>query len=791
MFGLNDRRKQIDALRTRVEMIVARAPAAAGGLLRSAEALRERIGRLGAGFGFSVRAEQVQALADEVHELSELAALVREIDAGVQRLRAAETALLRDIAQLSADPAVRDWLAERSRGRDRLLAAALEVPDAPAARQMQEDLVRLDKHRRNARALLDKWGEALKKLNTIRAKGVTRELAGALPGLRSELLEGGPDKQGPTSDWVQRLQALLTPLREFQTRDKPPVIADAFLLVQRLDEWIRALDETRVPSAAGLTDAMLKQHRRELEAMTGEYWALSEEWEQHEDDAFHRIMERARALEARLLQLAGSIRGDAIEELERNRDAYTQFGSEAFSPDLAALFARLLDGNPDEPEAFRRWLADCLRANDEFAEALEGDRPGLEEMCKEHLSKTSEALAATRTLRLREDHRARLLELADEVQHANATRWPDATLNELIDALDSLRELARRAASLLADAREREAGVAALWQALRQRAERLLSLAESTRVAIADGDVLQVRAIAEQDPPDAAGLAELEAACEEQAETLHALEAGVLAQIRAAVMARLAAIRELGKELDADLSAGMLAPPAGFASLEQLEATAAALPEQEQGLRERLRTQVQRWLGRRPDLVSRLQAIAAEGLGVAERDTVQGVIRRLTGARQPGEAEVLAVEPIRRLGAGVRDADQQIARIDHENRLLDQRLAALQQRLLRFKEAFHDLNEYDIDALYERIWELTQPVPGVSLKRKARADQLEHAETLLDRLELHAVRLATAGFAEHWQRVANSDHEAVVELREQLRDPTFLPDVEQRKRLRALAEQKR
>ena len=107
-------------------------------------------------------------------------------------------------------------------------------------------------------------------------------------------------RDGAGSDWIDEIQGLLAPLRDYASRGRPVELKDLGALIQGLLRWRTALG-IDCPDCERLAD---------------QYTRKSQDWESYDLDTFNALRDRALAIERDLLARAQAQRGPWAADIE-------------------------------------------------------------------------------------------------------------------------------------------------------------------------------------------------------------------------------------------------------------------------------------------------------------------------------------------------------------------------------------------------------------------------------------------------------------------------------------------
>ena len=721
---------RLKELRKQLERLIGDLPPEARALVNEANALKTdidvRLGPLSLPVTARERADFESGMEGLKHRADTLQALRQEAAPVLQaeKVHAAEVAGF-------PDPGLRQVFADRSAERNAVLAAiGREESATDDARQEHLRIKHLDAGHKVDRAFFHRYVKARECLRGIRSEDRTRDLEEALPGLQRRFIE-----EGPSADLLTDLRSLLDPLDRFRQRPKPERIDEVYHQIRDIEEWINVLyeeDDNLTPGTA------VAGHQNELQSLTGDYWHLTGEWQNHDDEVFNGLFERAETLMRELTEQAEREYGHACKRLERNRKIYDQYGDPQFNPGLAEEMAALLVERPDTPYAYDNWRDRYRRAIQGFADALGGDTQQLLGIRDTVRGEIIDALTRIRELSLSKADNIDLVALDAELKDCGRDLSEEAPIEAVIDSLDLHRNLAERIDALAARASKQAGQLAADRQSVRDHASRLGELARALAVT----------------PPQSLDLRRTESttslelgyeALDRERAALAEVESDLLAECCSRLEQQLLELREVRTLLDDDLDLGDAELPAGGLStppttLEEAEILLAELEPARQRLLAALEQQLERLRSERKALLGRPVDSTRNQPG-SDHNLLEDLLQPLRDLDESRFSD--RRELVRRLRHLLHQAKRHTDKMEHAEKTIADLRRDVGDRLHTLSREFSEL---ELNAHHQRVASLIKKVDAASASREARLEQIQCADRLLRALERHAHRRAAHNF---------------------------------------------
>ncbi|HEX2835308.1 MAG TPA: molecular chaperone TorD family protein [Thermoanaerobaculia bacterium] len=647
---------------------------------------------------------------DRTRNVEQIASSLMRLIEDAERLEAEVRALSGDLRSLDTELSsyiegrCRDWLG--SLGQlgttcDRAAELAAEV----RVLAKTESAVRLH-------------GEAVRELREsariVDALGENRamSLMVRLPEFKKRLY-----KQGATNDWLEELRVAIAPLRVIADRvvDPPEELRSLSQALTDARSWSRRLGGEAQPEVERLEERNFRAADFEVEEV-------------------QELVAEANALRARLVLRANEMRGEKLSLFRAQMSDLRQACGP--QPALDALFDALETARADHPPLFRDWLAQAERFLESF-NAIAHTHIGVIEA---RLLETIDALG-------------RKLDVLDERPLSRQVRREVTVVRQDLSALpaaisseemllqlrrtavfeESIARLSRLADEELRDIDDQQQALSERNSALRyavQRAKRL-------RIEVIDFDP-RITALSQRSA--GISLEQRRDEVEQLSHELGAVEAHFISQCRDAVTSEGNSIRRLAKVLrqvgitppfsDADvLAEGTTLEAATIAILEARRRHDLSL--------HRARNAWKELEGRRELVQTEMAKLRLDDLGPADRQTAATLLQDLESA---GWRDVRGLpERIESLAVLLDGCTQLFERLLQEQRGARERQADLQKRLRRFIE--EQLGRF-CPELTDRVSALVYGIPENPRHWSAVHHQLDIAGELLDRIEVHAGRLA-------------------------------------------------
>lgn len=771
MFDLTHKKRDLKTLRDRVERLGVGLPQDALGPRRIYRALLADIDHdLGQWLRTPGSAE-CSALANRANDLERFCSAFAELCAQTTPVGREEDRVSADCWELE-DEVFKDWLAERSRLRSRLIAClgldAGELSDLIVAAEQLDHLRQIQAEDRRLLALLS---EAQKRLRPAPDAPRARPLAEGLAALKVAILEHKAKLDG---DWETRLESWLEPLRAFHQRDRPPSIDELGEVLRRMEDWLQVLGK-------GASDARHADMENRLWGINRRTWILVEHWQAHEDDKASRLLHDAQELELELIARAQELRDGLMRDLMRARAIFGQFADRERAPQLLATLARLTGETPENPRALLDWRNAAFDALDDLEAAIGGYRPQIEEKCAQLVQETEGALDGLSTRILDQPARSEALDLRRAL--ADLTKEPFHTLlaRDLAEAIGRLESLTKQASMLERRSAEDLRALEAELESIADRTRRLERLAGLLGLPVPDctGELKQGSNVT------AANLEALRGELERRCEVAAGVEREILEPCWTVLDADLSRLGQILALLDPDLAPEPLLPALLHIDLAEAEQVQAALPELCRKAEDALAAQVLRLRDRRTAVLAHPAAI--DSRPGADGDALMQTISALRHWREPIPGNQLDLA--RSLTLLVTRAEQQLAKLDEAANDLAEQRSKLRARLT----AIHD-EVFELAAqqhMLDRIATLIADVPSVVVEHHQATDQIFLARSWLTLLERHAANCAGSGLQRDLETLDRTSPVAALELRAEIgSDLRHRPPRNLRERARSLARQR-
>ncbi len=671
------------------------------------------------------RHQEVVALEEKLAILTAAGPWLVKLFAGVSRV-------LSKIRQLenrvkSGNEKLASWIA----GRCTDWEAALEQihhtvprpPDVARATKDLEDVERtVDLHDDSLRLI----SRATDALDALAGHGLDlegAELSADLPAIVQRLLE-----EGPTRSFIDDLEGRVRPLerlRDDQPTSPPNEYTSARKSMDLIERWVRRLREI---------DQWPEEETVEFDELELKIRRFGQAWKQRAPEEAEELQAEADDLLGRIEHHTAVARSDTLDDLLRQVHHLTQICGTV--PEIQEEIKELKGRTVELADDHLAWWSDLETTRRRFLAEAENHRGQLEKRLAErqdHLEtvlKELEGLSTTRRMRARlPDLRARILGLA-------RSSGPEQLLRDLHD-VDRIEEALAELRKDMTQASE-ELGVR-----VRALAEENRTLCREARAAGISARELgeQIRALAEQgetgsleDRVAAVGSLEAELAsaraafviaCRNRVEELVA-EAGRLREaLEEAAVPLPDALGSEAPDLDVDVEAAAGAVSVAADQLESLRAASA--------------TALCDLRSRGEELLATLERLDLDALRPGDREVATSLTGALSEALPSDDPE--PIRDIQRLTAPIREVEAFLSRLARREQEARRRLKRLTQGFDRFQaEGFH----LRAPALSDRLEGLIRGIPENPRRWDAVHDQLDRAETLLARLELHGRHLMAA-----------------------------------------------
>lgn len=721
-----------------------------------------------------VRKDEIQHRAEEVTRLEQaaphLVTLFAQADSARQKIRDLRLRLGR-----SRNAGDYGWIEERCVSWEaalKTLGATLPRPSEVARARGTAAAIEasVDLHD-DALEWLEKGRQVLRGLaeHGLELEGATLEAD--LPGVAEAFRSDGPSRKA-LDELASEVRTLEDRLSR-QPQEAPVEYTDAARVLDRVEEWHHALE----PLAQLKEDevAALRDLRDRLET-------ARRMWRRQDPEDADAVLVEARDLLERAGEAARSRRAEALHELRQQVRTLSQV---AGSAEAEQEVANLENRDSARPQDHSSWWVELERTWTGFLSEAENDREELADRMTARGKELAALLAELSETPMREKHRSHLYRLEGDLREVGRSSEPREVLRDL-QVLDRLREDAEALRSSVAadchDVEEKREAVTA----------RIVSLLEEARRAGCSAKDLhpRLRELSERDVVSSLEEAEAELA-ELEGETSRA-ETELVEACSQAVQDAARAVGRISHTLAA----------AGFPSIAVAEppplplnagvtAAADAVVESRSRQAETEAGAEAAWtelVERRDGLLARIGNLPFDSLRPGDRDDARRLAEDLrSGAWNKVSAPV---ERLELLVPVVARGDELFARLATEEDEARHRLAALRRRFDRSKkEGLHET----CGELADRVESLLRGVPEDPVRWPPVLHQIDRAEELLARLEIHARRLAAAelgaavGLFEE-QRQREDDPEAEKLLAELAGlDPHELPPAALRRRIVRLA----
>jgi serine/threonine protein kinase/DNA repair exonuclease SbcCD ATPase subunit len=357
------------------------------------------------------------------------------------------------------DPQTRSWLTDRSKRwftELRQIGAAAYRP-----MDLQDDQDRVRKLRDGVllhAQVLSRLEEAEWVLSILGSTAQTAPLSAALPDLHDQLR-----KQGPTDDWLKRIQILVQPLRDAARKARNPL--------QELEKLLPVLVDLRSWSQE------LQASQPEVEQLDQRYHALKSGAKLADVDALAQDCE---ALRQQFLLMAGGLRDHKINELEaRVKLLASVCGPQ---PDLEERVRGLKRMRLEEPRAVPDWTSRFQELDEHFRSVLAAQESALAQGIAQAVTRLQDKLLALREQPLSDETRQAAVALEDEVRELGRPAAADLLLGKLRqynELAERIEQLKRRATEDLQELYKQQ-------QALRELNGELQTQAQQTELTVPD-----------------------------------------------------------------------------------------------------------------------------------------------------------------------------------------------------------------------------------------------------------------------------------------------------------------
>jgi len=621
---------------------------------------------------------------------------VRHLDPGIQGLTDAPT---------------RSWFQNLSRGWTEELQNVGTNVFLRSGLQIERDRVKSIRDEILLYAeILSKLDEAQKILSVLGSTVQTAALSAGLSSLQEQLR-----KQGPLNDWLQRIEALIQPLREAKNQAKDPIkeLKRLFHLIKELRSWSESVGElkTEVKEFEQRHDSLISAPRMsDVEALDQECVELRD----------------------RLIRRAQELRAAKLAELEKRVELLASVCDP--QPDLEERLRSLKRKRSEGPESLPEWMSQLEQVEEIFRSALRNQESGLEQGLAQAVARLRTRLEALQGQPLSSAAQQEALALGDEIRELERP----AAAGEILRRLSRCNDIGTRIEQLRHQITDDLQELFRQQQHLKEINEDLQAQARHAGIQITD---LSQR-IDELDE----GAKELERA-RQLAELLHADLNGllrrfeeecrkVLGEHRAEVQAIVVAFRQIGHPLPA---ASLPDLATGAAPKEAAEAVVAGL-ELARNAREMAHQVFRDQKARLQEARSVLQLDPKEELGPDERETAAKLLAEIEEDLAKAEADWIG--RLERSARLIEDCEPLLRRLHQDERTARERRALLIERLQR--QSAQDLRRLCPEAIIDRVAGLVYGIPDKPWQWEAVQTQLAEAERLLTLVEAQTARRAAA-----------------------------------------------
>lgn len=671
-----------------------------------------------------VRNDELQQRAEEVQRLEGAAPYVVALFAQADGVRQKIQGFRRRLGRLR-EPEETTWLEERCvrwEAELETLGATLPRPsDVARARGSVADVeAGVDLHD-EAVEWLERGHKVLRGLaeHGLEVEGATLEAD--LPAVTEAFRSNGPSRKA-LDELAGSVRALEDRLSS-QPQEAPPQYTDAARILDRAEEWHRALEPLgHLPREETEVLASLRDRLETARRM----------WRRRDPEDADAVLVEAQELLEGAAESARRRRGEALHELRQQIRTLTQIaGSTQAEDEAAELETRDVEG----PQAYSRWWEDLERAWSRFLAEAEIEADDLVERMTERSQEIETVLGTLSETPMGEGNRSRLYRIESGLREVER----DVDAKAVLRSLQVLERLREEAGTLQADVEDAYRRLEARRAALIRRIATLQEEARRAGVPTLDlaprvEELSERQAVSTlEEAEDAVAGLEVEA---------DRVEAEVVAACSAAVQEATAAVERIVRTLEA--AGSRSAPPApppplhGTGVKEAADAVAEA---------RRLRAGIEAeaaevWAElteRRTALLARIERLPIDALRPGDRDDAERLAEELRAgpwdeAESPADRIDLLLQVVAR-------AEELFARLAREEDEARQRLAALRRRFDRAKE--EGLHEAWGD-LGDRLEALVRGLPEEPVRWPPVLHQIARAEELLGRLEVHARRFAVA-----------------------------------------------
>jgi hypothetical protein len=702
-----DRKARLAKVRLTLQALTSTVPSSARRLHRRIATLQQRaekeaLRRLPWG-----RGNELEDLESEATQLDRLGSLLSPLLAAVGTLEARVDKLARLVTDLG--PASGTWLGRRCAGWRAelvLLGADLDRPaDIDLARLRLESLeeeVRLTE--RAAESVL----EARRTLEALGQAPQAAGLAAALPRLERQLIE-----IGPSETLLADLKALVEPLLVLVQRSMQPpeALGTVSSKLREARGWFEVLEEPPIEA----------QQLEERHRFYADHWFAAEPQE------LERLVSTAEELRRKLENRALDRRLAKLKEIEEALDDLTE--ACGGQPELRAHLTTLRN-RPVEHYSFHPdWLLEAARLLERLRAVAGNHELELEKRLEDQAHLLKEQIAEIQRIPLSTRNRARVEQVTSELAQLARGR----AVNAILPAVSRMRALRAELDSLEAGGRAETEDLTRLVTALGQRAQRLLRAAQDLGLPCED---VGPKVTALSSATDS--LEEAQRAAQSLNADLDSLERSFVDDCKRLVDhedTNFKKARRALREAGLALPASKLPSSSEASSIEGWVQAVLGARTRTREIAGQIAAADSHLQERRLELANEFESLRAQGLGPADLELLEELVRELRDPRAlPGQ------DPLERLAS----AEPTLAKA----RLFQARLRREQEgwndRRERLRRALKELGDanlvHHLEGHLPRASALVYGLLDAPLSAEGEV-QLDLAETLLDRLTDRARRL--------------------------------------------------
>jgi serine/threonine protein kinase len=707
------KRSELRQLQARLSHLRSFVPSHAHRFHKMVEELDGELEKIASGWRLWIGRDLLERLRDRITRLSEvsepLRAAIREAEQIVKEVR-----LLHPGIQALAEPRTRRSLQSLSHG----WTTDLQKVGVDVFRQSD-----LDMERDQVKAIRDDvrlYAQVLSLLDEVeRALSVlgftaqTAALSAGMVALHEELRE-----KGPSDDWLQRVQALVQPLREAMRQAKDPVqeLRRLFRSVTELQSWAQILGDLK-PEAEGL-------ERR--------YRSLVSTPKMSDVEALDRD---SAELRDQLIQRAQGLRDGRLAELEGKVTTLVSVCGP--QPDLEerlrSLRRKPFEGPPSLPE----WTRQYEELGEHYRSTLKNQEKELEQGLAQAVGRLHEKLEALRGQPLSAAAQQEALSLGDEIRELE--RRPTGA-GESLRRLGRCGDIADRIEQLRQRIRDDLQELFRQQQVLRELNDDLQIQARQAHIDIPD---LSQRIDEFDEGANAPSLERARQLADSLAADLDGLRRHFEEQCRKVLKEQAAEMREIAaalRQIGSPLSNSSLPDLASGSPPQEAAQAVVAGVKRVQHAREVAYQAFSAQEVRLQEARSVLRLDHREELGLDEREEAAKVLAEIEEDLANGEANKIArLERRERL---IEACEPLLSHLHQDERTARERLALLRERLQR--QTKQDLRRFCPREIADRVADLVygirlKPWPGQAVQA-----QLAEAERLLTLVEAQTMRRAAA-----------------------------------------------